>query len=175
MYIFFQPIIDGSNVWNINFDDPMGNPAEWNSIQKQFNDAPDGETLMYIPVSTKSQQMYIKPPTANNFNQKPNRVTINRLPIPPKVQYRQSPKVVRPTAETHNVPRQTYSHQPSHESYRSHQLYQQHQHDQSIINHGSLGSHNFEEYLLHAQMPLPNAKTFVLSNIADNTEPEFLT
>ena len=32
-----------------------------------------------------------------------------------------------------------------------------------------------QEYLLHAQMPLPNAKTFIMINRDAEVEPDFLT
>lgn len=149
----------------------------------------------------ESQQTPIEPRIAENSIHKPNRVTINRLPT--KVQYRPSTNVNMPAPNSFNIPKETYSrqsfernqqyqtvrqqHQPilqQHHTVRqqSQSVYQQPQQvrqpipqHQPTINHGLLAAQNDAEYLLHAQMPLPNGKTFVLSDIDNITDPEFMT
>lgn len=159
-----QPI--NAKVWKLGFDEQLGNPSEWNSISRQLNIDSNGETVIYIPY-----QPQVGAHTGENVIHKPNGATANRAPT--DIRYR----IIKPSPESFHIPKSTYPHhhhQQQHQQSQQHQPQRQH-HQQTTENHGSPGAHKFEEYLLHAQMPLPNGKTFVLSTIAEETDPEFLT
>lgn len=165
---------------------------------------------MFIPVNYP-QQAPIEPRISENSIQKPNRVTVNRLPT--KVQYRPSTNVNMPAPSSFNIPKETYSRQSFERNQQYQTVQQQHQpilqqhppvrqqpqpvyqqpqpvrqqpqqvrqqhkpisQHQPTINQELLAPQNVAEYLLHAQMPLPNGKTFVLSDIDNITDPEFMT
>lgn len=94
-----------------------------------------------------------------NFIQKPIEIIIDRPP--PQVHYNQPINIGykhQPTAPPHNSPRS---------------LPQTTNVPRPV--HPQLDYPKFEEYLLHAQMPLPPATTFIMTNRAELTEPEFLT
>lgn len=120
---------------------------------------------MYIPIGkypvnyrdTANVNKY----TNENVIQKPVKTIINR----PSIEFRRSPQLIRPQTASYQLPKETYKHRPvpvitstaAPTTVRSH-------FDSPI-----------QEYLLHAQMPLPNAKTFIMINRGGRVEPEFLT
>lgn len=110
---------------------------------------PNNGNFLYIPFS---KQIPHQSTNANGNNiQKPSGITIHRPP--PKDIYSSHMDRHQPTT-LHQFPRDADSPRPA--------------------PHPQFQHPKFEEYLLHAQMPLPIATTFVMVNKAE-TEHEFLT
>lgn len=144
-----------------SFDQQFGDPLQWNTISNLAN-LNNGNSV-YKPVA-KYPVNYQEPININkyideNAIQRPASIIINR----PLIDSHHSSQFTRPQLSLHHMPREKYIHRlipattAAPTTVRSH-------FDSPI-----------QEYLLHAQMPLPNARTFIMINRDATVEPEFLT
>ncbi|XP_055302338.1 uncharacterized protein LOC129568453 [Sitodiplosis mosellana] len=144
----------GLGMWS--FDQQLVNPVHTISNHGNSND----ENLVYIPVAkypVKYRESTNNEYTNENAIQKPT----NNIITPPSTDFRHTPHMTRSQTASYQLQRERYNRRPvltsATTTVRSH-------FDSPI-----------QEYLLHAQMPLPNAKTFIMINRYAKVEPEFLT
>lgn len=106
---------------------------------------PDNVNSIFKPVTKYDREQIIRRYDDENSIQKPSN-TINRFT---DERHGNSPKLTTP----YHVPGETYVFRPAPTYFRS----------------------PVEEYLLHAEMALPNGRTYVLANKAARAETESLT
>lgn len=94
---------------------------------------------------------------STNFIPKPSNMIVNQSPS----NFHRTQHVTRPETASYQMQRNRYNRWPGIASTPT----KTHSHFDSPI----------QEYLLHAQMPLPNAKTFIMINRDAQVEPDFLT
>lgn len=127
----------------------MTNPIQtFSNHENSNNDA-------YIPVANYPVKYGESINVHENFIPEPSNIIINRSPT----DYHRTQHVTRPQTASYQMQRNIYNRWP-------------------VIASTTTRSHfdsPIQEYLLHAQMPLPNTKTFIMINRDAEVEPDFLT
>lgn len=149
-------------------------------IAENFIHKPNRVTVNRLPTKVQYRpSTNVNMPTPNSFNIP--KETYSRQSFERNQQYQTVQQQHQPILQQHQpIPQQhqPVRQQPQSVYHQPQQVRQQHEpisQHQPTINHGLQDQQNVAEYLLHAQMPLPNGKTFVFSDIDNITDPEFMT